>query len=107
MPEDQERRYFVTVAAEGRPGLRALAGRGLDLFSATARIEGGSASVEGHLRVGEIVELVESGHTVTIYGSVDEQPLELADSIATWAESQGIEFPGIVEFETSERDGRR
>lgn len=93
------RRYFVTVSAVSRNAMRALAQRGLDLFAPTAVTTEDATVIDGHLDITEITDLVDNGHTVTIHGVVEPPPLELADSVESWAADQGIELLGIAEYD--------
>lgn len=81
MPDNEtsaERHHFVTVNVADRAALRLLAHRGLDLFSSTAKETADGASIEGHLSVAEITDLVDAGHDVRVRATVETPPLEIA-----------------------------
>jgi hypothetical protein len=97
--EPSGRRYFVTVSVADRNAMRELAHRGLDLFTPTVVATADAVVIDGHLGVDQITDLVDTGHTVTIHGAVEPPPLEIADSVESWAAAQGIELPGIAEYD--------
>lgn len=99
MDDQPATRYFVTVATDGRRGMRAVSAQGLDLFAPTATATETGAAVDGHLTLTEIGRLVDQGHTVTVHGAVEAPPLELAASVADWSATHGLDLPGIEEFE--------
>ncbi|MGV9678866.1 M14 family zinc carboxypeptidase [Nocardia sp. NPDC003482] len=82
--EPRVRRYFVQVAADSATAMRALAGRGLDLFGATVAATDDAITIDGYLSVDEIAGLAEDGYTVTVRAVTERAPLEIAPPI-DWA----------------------
>ncbi|WP_280405517.1 M14 family zinc carboxypeptidase [Nocardia brasiliensis] len=78
--EPRVRRYFVEVSAESAAAMRALSGRGLDLFRATVAGAGDAVTIAGYLSVAEIGGLAEDGYTVTVQAVREIPPLEIASS---------------------------
>jgi len=97
--EETPSRYFVTVAAPHGDALRELGQRGLDLFVPTAVATADAATIDGHLDFDAIRSLADDGYTVTVHGVLEPVPLEIAESLTSWAADQGIEMPGVEEFD--------